>query len=528
MKKILALTLITVFLFFTSNAMADWEQTFGGPIPDIATDVQQTRDGGYVAVGYTGNTYSADAWLIKTDADGNGSIKSLGSSRFALSVQQTDDDGYIIAGQTTDSEDAWLMKVDADGNPGWEKTFGGSSMDRASSAQQTNDGGYIVAGWTNSYGAGQDDGWLIKTDANGIVEDDWPKTFGGPGGDEFYKVQQTPDDGYIIVGVTKSFGAGNWDGWLIKTDADGNEDWSETFGWASEDWTVSLDQTLDGGYIIAGWTSWYGAGHNDVWLIKTDADGNAEWDKTFGGPNYDRANSVQQTADGGYIIAGWNSSYGAGSDDVWLIKTDSNGNKLWDKTFGGPNLDRANSVQQTTDGGYIIAGETSSYGAGSNDAWLIKVPPDMDDDGVPNDIDNCPSIPNPEEDWKDINGVEHSDEQRDYDLDGVGDACDYCLEEDATGFDADVDGCVDTPSGLIDIINALPPDVLSDQTKNSLVSKVEAAQKSIDKEKDQVAINQLNAFINEIEAQRGKKISEEAADMLIQYALNIISQIEAG
>lgn len=197
-----------------------------------------------------------------------------------------------------------------------------------------------------------------------------------------------------------------------------------------------------------------------------------------------------------------------------MIKTDTNGNKLWDKTFGGSSADYANSVQQTTDGGYIFAGYTGSYGAGDYDAWLVKLPPDMDDDGIPNDLDNCPTIPNPR--------------QEDGDSDGVGDACDDCPAEDATGFDADVDGCIDTAQGLIDIINTLPPDVLSDQTKNSLISKVEAAQKSIDKEKDEAAINQLNAFINEVTAQRGKKISEEVADMLIDYAQNIIAQIQAG
>lgn len=212
--------LVLAFSFAVPATAQDlgWDTTFGGSSDDIATDVQQTTDGGYIIVGYTGNTYSANAWLVKTDAYGNGSLEHLGSSRFALSVQQTNDDGYIIAGQTTVSggpDDAWLMKIDADRNIEWEKTFGGASMDRASSARQTEDGGYIVAGWTNSYGAGQDDGWLIKTDENGTME--WDKTIGGVNEDEFYEVQQTPDGGYIIVGVTKSYVAGrNWDAWLIR------------------------------------------------------------------------------------------------------------------------------------------------------------------------------------------------------------------------------------------------------------------------------------------------------------------------
>ena len=198
------------------------------------------------------------------------------------------------------------------------------------------------------------------------------KTFGGEGGDWARSVQQTSDGGYILAGQTGSFGAGSYDAWLIKTDANGNKVWDKTFGGSSYDEANAVQQTSDGGYILAGETYSFGTGSYDAWLIKTDANGNKVWDKTFGGISSDGAYSVQQTSDGGYILAGSTDSFGAGSSDAWLIKTDADGNKVWDKTFGGISGDVASAVQQTKDGGYILAGYTGSFGAGVYDAWLIK------------------------------------------------------------------------------------------------------------------------------------------------------------
>jgi hypothetical protein len=149
--------------------------------------------------------------------------------------------------------------------------------------------------------------------------------------------------------------------------------WTKTFGGSDNDVASSVEQTSDGGYIVAGWTGSYGAGSYDVWLIKTDSSGDMAWNKTFGGPDGDQAASVRQTSDGGYIIAGFTASYGAGGQDAWLIKTDSSGDMAWNKTFGGSGDDGANSVEQTSDGGYIVAGSSASYGAGGGDVWLIKV-----------------------------------------------------------------------------------------------------------------------------------------------------------
>jgi hypothetical protein len=204
------------------------------------------------------------------------------------------------------------------------KTYGGTSYDWVSSVQQTSDGGYIVVGSTNSFGAGSSDAFLIKTDANGNVQ--WVKAFGGTAEDGASSVQQTSDGGYILAGYTNSFGAGDYDVFLIKTDASGNVQWTKTYGGGNYDDASSVQQTSDGGYIVVGTTYSFGAGYSDVFLVKTNVSGNLQWAKTYGGTDYDWASSVQQISDGEYIVAGITASFGAGIDDILLVKTDASGN----------------------------------------------------------------------------------------------------------------------------------------------------------------------------------------------------------
>jgi hypothetical protein len=283
---------------------------------------------------------------------------------WAYSVQQTSDGGYIVAGWTESFGagygDIFLIKTDANGNIIWAKTYGGTNWDEARSVQQTSDGGYIVAGRTRSFGAGYEDIFLIKTDTNGNII--WAKTYGGINRDEAYSVQQTSDGGYIVAGWTDSWGGIL----LIKTDTNGNVIWAKTY-WGNR--AYSVQQTSDGGYIVAGVTHPFSAGYDDAFLIKTDANGNIQWAKTYGGTYWDWASSVQQTSDGGYIVAGTTWSFGAGSYDIFLIKTDANGNIQWAKTY---EVTVAYSVQQTSDGGYIVAGYGWSFGTGSTDIFLIK------------------------------------------------------------------------------------------------------------------------------------------------------------
>jgi len=332
MKKI---SLLLVFISTILHGQVDtlWTNTFGGSDEDYGHAVQQTDDGGYIITGYT---------------------RSFGAG----------------------SADIYLIKTDSNGDTLWTKTFGDSLIDSGKSVQQTSDGGYIITGYTKSFGSGGSDVWLIKTDSNG--DSLWTKTFGGIDGDRGNWVQQTTDGGYILTGFRFPIAYGDADVWLIKTDSNGDSLWTKTFGGDHDERSYGVQQTTDGGYIITGATESYGNGENDIWLIKTDSNGDSLWTKTFGGSSDDTGYSVQQTTDNGYIIAGWTYSYGNGNLDAWLIKTDSNGDSLWTKTFGGNGWDYGVSIQKTFDGGYIFTGATYSYGNGESDVWLIKT----DSDGV--------------------------------------------------------------------------------------------------------------------------------------------------
>ena len=381
MKKLLLLVCIIVA---ATGAYAQpdslWSRTFGGSRSDLCYSVQQTTDGGYILGGrtYSFGSGERDFWLVKTDLTGTEEWnRTFGGSSWdeCNSVQQTSDGGYVLGGYTQSygvgDYDFWLVKTDANGDSLWSRTFGGSSRDECMSVRQTSDGGYILGGHTWSFGAGNYDSWLVKTDASGTEE--WSRTLGGSNGDYCASVQQTSDGGYVLGGYTQSYGVGDYDFWLVKTDANGDSLWSRTFGGSRDDRCYSVQQTSDGGYILGGYTWSFGAGNYDSWLVKTDASGTEEWSRTLGGSSSDECYSVQQTSDGGYILGGCTYSYGVGSSAFWLVKTDAYGDSLWSCTFGGSSSGVCYSVQQTTDGGYILGGYTwvSDF-----DFWLVKTGPD--------------------------------------------------------------------------------------------------------------------------------------------------------
>ncbi|MGD8565963.1 MAG: hypothetical protein PVF96_06415 [Candidatus Bathyarchaeota archaeon] len=365
-----------------------WNKTYGGVNDDQAYVVIQTCDGGFAIVGFT-DSFGAgdyDSMLIKVDYLGevqwNQTYGDTGNDITSTVVQSTDG-GYAMLGYTDNPSlglnDFYFVKTDASGNKLWNKTYGGVNHDFGYSIIQTSDGGYALCGSTGSFGSGQDDIWLVKIDALGNME--WNKTYGGTNNEFCTSIIQTDDGGYAIAGVTRSFGAGAEDFWLVKTDSNGNTQWSRTYGGTAQDNLMDLTQTLDGGYALVGHTQSFGFGFWDWWFVKTDSNGNHQWNTTFGGIGDDRLQHLAQTSDLGYILCGYTNSHGAGNYDYWLIKTNTLGDAQWNKTYGGSSADCAYGIITTNDGGYALIGRTESFSLGSNDYWLIKT----DSEGNPAD-----------------------------------------------------------------------------------------------------------------------------------------------
>jgi len=355
-------------------------KTISGPENEWGKPLIQTSDGGYAIAGYTSSfgAGEADVYVVKLDANGNLQwTKTIGGpeSEEGNSLIQTSDGGYAIAGYTESfgagKMDVYVIKLDATGNLQWTRTIGGKKEDMGTSLIQTSDGGYAIAGYTKSFGAGEWDVYVVKLDANGNLQ--WTKTIGGPESEWGNSLIRTSDGGYAIAGLTESFGAGGEDVYVVKLDAHGNLQWTKTIGGKGWDAGASLIQTSDGGYAIAGYTPSFSAGGRDVYVIKLDANGKLQWTKTIGGPASEIGNSLIQTSDGGYAIAGYTSSFSAGGRDVYVIKLDAHGNLQWTKTIGGENEDLGLSLIQTSDGGYAIAGYTKSFGAGGADVYVVKL-----------------------------------------------------------------------------------------------------------------------------------------------------------
>ncbi|MFP3833879.1 T9SS C-terminal target domain-containing protein [Chryseobacterium sp. SIMBA_028] len=347
----------------SSNGNIQWQKSLGGSNGETPQCIRQTTDGGYIVAGssmsndgdLTTNHGGLDYWVVKLDTDGNVQWqKSIGGSNNddAQSIQQTSDGGYIVAGTSSSTDgdiignhgglDYWVVKLDTNGNILWQKSLGGSSGDYANSIQQTFDSGYIIAGWSTS------------TDGD----------------------------------VTGNHGDSDY--WIVKLDYNGNIQWEKSIGGTSSDIGYSAQQTFDGGYIVAGTALTGGeTGLPNYWVVKLSNAGNIQWDKYLGGSAHDNGQVIRQTPDWGYIIGGWTVSNNGdvtenhGEQDYWIVRLDSSGNLKWQKTLGGPSFDIFNSIETTADNGYIISGTTFSTTGdiignhGSTDVWVVKLSPEQ-------------------------------------------------------------------------------------------------------------------------------------------------------
>lgn len=366
---------IILFIFLLGNfthaqssipLSIQWQKSFGGSAAETAKSIVQTPDGGYITAGFS------------KSSDGNATMNH-------------------------GNNDVWIVKMDASGNLQWQKSLGGSGDDQANSIRNTSDGGYIVAGFTESTNGdvtlnkGFSDYWIIKLNSLGNIE--WQKTYGGIYHDIATSVRQTTDGGYVVAGYTSSNTGdvtgnhGSTDYWIIKLDSSGNLQWQKALGGSSGERAFDIQQTNDGGYIVAGDTYSYNGdlttaplGSRDFWIVKLGNSGNIIWEKRFGGSGEDNAYSIAQTADHGYIISGTTTSnngnvtFNNGQGDYWVIKLDTLGSLQWQKTFGGINYDQAYSITQSSDESYLVAGYISTLPAtteaptsASSQYWLVKM-----------------------------------------------------------------------------------------------------------------------------------------------------------
>ena len=427
MKKPLLYLLIVLFACFytpcgAQNFQIRWQQSIGGSSQDIATCFVQTPDGGTLLAGnsnstnadVTGNIGSTDIFIVKQNPAGVILWKkNLGGANLdeVQSIKNTIDHGFILVGFTMSNDsdvtgnhggyDAWVIKLDSIGTRVWQKCLGGSAWDFGRSVQPTRDGGYIIAGETGSIDGdvtgshGNNDFWVVKLNSAGALL--WQKTLGGSLNEEAYSIIETNDHGYFVAGNSESSDGditgtnGGYDFWVAKLDSTGHLQWQKTVGGTHDEYAHEAIQTSDGGYLIAGETNSNDGdvsgnhGQRDEWLVKLDSTGLLLWQKTFGSSLNDIAMSLTKTADGNLLMAG--SSAGRDADvhgnhaneDFWVKKITENGRILWQKCLGGSGVDIAHMIQPTIDGHVIVAGQSTSQNGdlslnrGNEDFWIVKL-----------------------------------------------------------------------------------------------------------------------------------------------------------
>ena len=389
-KILLFLIILSVFLVESIVGQNTFQKIIGGINYDYCSSIQNTSDGGFIIAGTTNSlgSDSSDVYILKINILGDTMwTKTFGgiNQDYCSSIQNTSDGGFIILGSTNSfgagNYDIYLLKIDSIGNLQWSKTYGGIDYDNGKAIQETTDGGFIIGGATKSFGVGSKDIYLIKT--NSVGDTSWTKSYGKTDSNVSIRdIKLTTDGGFVFLGSFYDYNSYNfWDIYVLKTDSIGNLQWDNLIyncgisrsSSASQDFASSIIQTKDGGFVITGNTENCNIGNEYVYLVKLSYSGGHIWSKLFGGPSYyNTGYSVKQTLDNGFVIAGNTNSFGFGMQDAYLLKTDSNGNLIWSKTYGGASNDLASSIQIANDGGFILGGYTESFGEGSYDVYIIK------------------------------------------------------------------------------------------------------------------------------------------------------------
>lgn len=374
----------------TANATTNFQKVIGGSSFEAARQVLNLSSGGYIMVGRTASHGDGDTDMHVVKLDANGEIiweKRYGEeeSEEANDIIETADGGYMILGNSDNYDaisglrDMWLIKTDAEGEVIWDKRYGiKESINSGNAIIATPSGGYLIVGNSISL---EDEAhsyvYAVNIDASGEVL--WEKNFGGPSNEEAKDVAVTAE-GFAIVGNTESYGEGRWDIWLLRIDNEGNEIANHTYGGKDNEMGNAVITTSDGGMLIGGYSYSFAAGSLDAWIVKIDKDGKEQWNKSFGGLSTDEAFSLLEVADGSFIMAGYTEVYEPNSNyenisteghNVFLVKTDASGKKMWERSIGGDNNQKAFALVEAPDGGLVLVGSTDE--GSSVDALVMKL-----------------------------------------------------------------------------------------------------------------------------------------------------------
>ncbi len=377
MKTKFILTISLFMSFMVCQSQSYFQKTYPMALDQEGQDVLPTPDGGYLIVGYTNTSllYDCDLMIIKTDALGNQLwTKTYGGSKpdFPYHMLETNDGNYFLIGYSQSygggDLDILLQKIDPSGNQIWLKTYGGFGNDYARDIIATADGNYMIVGSSNSSSTTGQNANLVKIDPAGTVI--WDKKYGGSANDHGCIVKQCSDGGYIMLGQTFSYGVGNGDAWLVKMNSNGDTTWTKTFGGAQNDEGISLTINSDDSFTFVIRDSSNAGSDIDTRIVKTSPTGTIIWDKTYGGNKKDSPKMIQKTSDGGYVIAAISRSFGWINPDMWILKLNSLGDTTWTRHYGGSNNEHCYTVRELADGSYIAVGKSTTN---TLDAILLKI-----------------------------------------------------------------------------------------------------------------------------------------------------------